>query len=160
MHTGKPHPNISKYIEDEHCVMWGFDVIFTTRNGQLTTPQKEYQISTGQRFCPEEDMLNKKGRRVRRIKCIEELKQLELCKKAHILEEEILAVVRALLIPIRAFFTVRVLDWQKNYTPNQQLFQYKIVIGILVQPASLQQHSQLTLVCNQPHYVFAIYLRT
>jgi hypothetical protein len=78
--------------------MWGFSVSFTTSNyGLTTTPQKEYEISTGMRPCPEEDMKDKKGRRVRVIRKIEELKLLELCKnKAHLTDDEILAVVRTL----------------------------------------------------------------
>jgi hypothetical protein len=94
---GAPHPNFSKGIHDEHCVFWGFDVQFTTSNyGLTTTPQKEYGISTGKHLCPEEDMKDKKGRRVRVIRRIEELKRLKLCRKAHLTDDEILTVVRAL----------------------------------------------------------------
>jgi hypothetical protein len=76
--------------------MWGFDVEYTTSNyGLTTTPQKEYEISTGKRPCPEEDMKDKKGRRVRIIRLIEELRQLKLCRKAGLTDDEILAVVRA-----------------------------------------------------------------
>ena len=76
--------------------MWGFDVEYTTSNyGLTTTPQKEYEISTGKRSCPEEDMKDKNGRRVRVVRRIEELKLLKLCKKAGLTDDEILAVVRA-----------------------------------------------------------------
>jgi hypothetical protein len=77
--------------------MWGFNVEFTSSNYGLTTsPQKEYKISTGKEVCPEKDMMDKKGRRVRVIRRIEELRQLKLCQKARLTDAEILAVVRAL----------------------------------------------------------------
>jgi hypothetical protein len=78
--------------------LWGFDVELTTSNyGLITTPKKEYEISTGQRLCPEEEMKDKKGRRVRVIKPIEELKLVKVCQKAGLTDDEILAVVRPLL---------------------------------------------------------------
>ncbi len=81
-------------------MMWGFDVDYTTSNyGLITSPQKEYEISTGQRACPESEMMDKRGRRVRVIRRIEELKLLKLCQRACLTEDEILAVVRAPLIP-------------------------------------------------------------
>jgi hypothetical protein len=84
-------------MKDEHCVMWGFDWKLTSRNcGLITTPQTEYNISTGRESCPDEHMLDKKGRCVRIIKRIEELRQLQLCRKAGLTDDEILAVVRAL----------------------------------------------------------------
>jgi hypothetical protein len=77
--------------------MWGFDGEFTTSNyGLTTTPRREYEISTGQRVCPEEEMQDKQGRRVRIIRRIKELKLLKLCQKACLTDDEILAVVRAL----------------------------------------------------------------
>ncbi len=83
-------------MRDEHCVMFGFDVEFTTSNYGLTaTPLDEYGISTSERQCPEKDMLDKKGRRVRVIRRIEELRRLKLCRKASLTDDEILAVVRA-----------------------------------------------------------------
>ncbi len=79
--------------------MWGCDVKFTTSNyGLTTTPKKEYEISTGKLLCPEEEMNDKKGKRVRVIRRIEELKRLNLCQKASLTDDEVLAVVRALLI--------------------------------------------------------------
>ncbi len=81
--------------------MWGFDVKFTTSNyGLTTTPHNEYEISTGKRLCPEEDMKDKKGERVRVIRRIEELKLLKLCKEAVLTDDEILAVVSSQHIPI------------------------------------------------------------
>jgi hypothetical protein len=93
---GAPHPNFSKGMHDEHCAMWGFDVELTTSNyGLTTTPRNEYEISTGKRECPEKDMQDKKGRRVRVIRRIEELRRLTLCSKACLTDDEILAVVHA-----------------------------------------------------------------
>jgi hypothetical protein len=80
--------------------MWGCDVEFTTSNyGLKTSPLKEYEISNSMRPCPEEDMLDMKGLRVRVILPIDELKQLRLCQKAHLTDEEILAVVRVPPMP-------------------------------------------------------------
>ena len=76
------------------------DEEFTTGNyGLITTPRKEYEISTCKRPCPEEDMKDKKGRRVRFIEPIEKLKHLKVCQKARLTDDEILAVVCAPLIP-------------------------------------------------------------
>ncbi len=70
---------------------------FTTTNyGIVTTPLKEYEISTGQRDCPAIELLDKRGNNVRVIRRIEELKLLKLCQKARLTEDEILAVVGAL----------------------------------------------------------------
>ncbi len=77
--------------------MWGYNVEFTTTNyGIVTTPLKEYEISTGQKACPAKELMDKRGNRVRIIRLIEELKQLKICIKAHLTEDEILAVVGAL----------------------------------------------------------------
>ena len=91
-------------MRDEHCEMPGYNFEFTTSNyGLTTTPQKEYEISTGKRLCPEEDMKDKKGRRVRVIRRIEELRLLKLCQKARLTDDEILAVVLVLLISCSTF---------------------------------------------------------
>jgi hypothetical protein len=85
--------------------MWMCDATFTTINyGLTTTPRKEYEISTGERLCSEEDMKDQKGRHVRVIRRIEELKLLKLCQKARLTDDEILAVVSA-----------------HKYQPNQKL---------------------------------------
>jgi hypothetical protein len=82
--------------------MFGFNVDFTTSNyGLTTTPLNEYEISTSKRQCPEKEMEDKKGRRVRVIRRIEELRRLKLCRKADLTDDEILAVVRALYDPIQ-----------------------------------------------------------
>jgi hypothetical protein len=97
MVAGAPHPNLCKGIEDEHCAMAGRDVPFVTENyGLTTTPQDEYNITVGKMQCPEKNMLDKKGRRVRVIQRIEELKLLKLVRKAKLREAEIVAVVSAL----------------------------------------------------------------
>ncbi len=76
--------------------MWGVDVEFTTINyGLTTTSLNEYAISTGKRQCPEKDMKDKKGNRVRVIRPIEQLRRLDLSIKAGLTDDEILAVVRA-----------------------------------------------------------------
>jgi hypothetical protein len=50
-------------------------------------------------------MKDMKGRRVRVIRRIEELKQLKLCRKAGLTDDEILAVVRAHHDPDNIFWT-------------------------------------------------------
>jgi hypothetical protein len=87
-------------MEEEHCVKAGCDDEFVTSNyGIRTTPRKEYEIATGRRACPPGDMLDKKGRKVRVVRRIEELKGLKLVQRAGLEEAEILAVVRALRMP-------------------------------------------------------------
>ena len=81
-------------MEEEHCVKAGCDDEFVTSNyGIRTTPRKEYEIATGRRACPPGDMLDKKGRKVRDVRRIEELKGLKLVQRAGLEEAEILAVV-------------------------------------------------------------------
>ena len=92
---GHPHPNLSKGVEEEHCVMAGCDDEFVSSNyGVRTTPRKEYDIATGRRACPPEDMLDKKGRKVRDVRPIAELKRLKLVQRAGLEDVEIVAVVR------------------------------------------------------------------
>jgi hypothetical protein len=92
--VGAPNPDFAKGMRDEHCVKAGCKTKFTTGNyGVTTTPLKEYEISTGKRECAEADMQDRKGRRVRVIQSIEKLKRLQLCRKAKLTEDEILAVV-------------------------------------------------------------------
>ena len=74
--------------------MAGCDIEFTTSNYLVTTtPRKEYDIATGKQECPERDMLDRKGRKVRVIQRIDALKTLEICKRAELKDYEILAVV-------------------------------------------------------------------
>ncbi len=96
--AGAPHPDLSKGMEDEHRVMAGCSDEFVTSNyGVRTNPRKEYEIAKGLRACPAEDMLDKKGKKSRVVKSIEELKLLKIAQKAVLSEDEILAVVRRLL---------------------------------------------------------------
>ena len=84
---------------DEHCEMCDCNKEFVAVNyGVRTTPCQEYEIVTGKRECPASHMLDKKGRRVRIIQRIEELKRLKLVQKAGLTEIEIIAVVRHLQV--------------------------------------------------------------
>ncbi len=106
MGTGAPNTKFAEAIENEHTTMFGFDREFTTSNYLVTTtPRKEYEIATGKRKCPEGDMLDRKGRRVRVIRSIDALKTLEICRRAGLRDYEILAVVRARIrARARSFF--------------------------------------------------------
>ena len=93
--AGAPHENLSKGMEDEHCAKAGCTVDFDTSNyGVRTNPRKEYEISTGRRACPAEDMLDKAGKKVRVVRSIDSLKALKIVTRAGLTEDEILAVVR------------------------------------------------------------------
>ena len=82
-------------MKDEHCAKAGCTDDFDTSNYDLrTNPWNEYKIGTGQCECPAAHMLDKKGRKVRVVRRIEELKQLKIVRKAGLTEDEILAVVR------------------------------------------------------------------
>ena len=99
--AGAPHQNLSKGMEDEHCVKTGNSDEFVTGNyGVQTNPRWEYEIASGRRTCPAEQMLNKKGRKVRAVRSIEELMSLKIAIKAGLTEDEILAVVRPPLASI------------------------------------------------------------
>ena len=79
--------------------MSGCDIEFYTTNyGVKTTPRKEYEISTGLRECPEEDMRDRSGRKQRVIQRIDALKTLEICRRSQLSDDEILAVVGILEI--------------------------------------------------------------
>lgn len=82
----------------EHCIMGGFDFVFTTSNyGITTTPKKEYELLTKEGVeCDPKDLLDKSGKLVRVIKPLSELKNLDLCRKAELTDDEVLAVVCAL----------------------------------------------------------------
>jgi hypothetical protein len=91
---GAPHPDLSKGMEEEHCVKAGCNDEFTSLNyGVRTTPCKEFNIAAGRIVCPQEDMLDKMRKKVRVVRGIEELKRLDTAKKAGLTEEEIMAVV-------------------------------------------------------------------
>jgi hypothetical protein len=93
--AGASHPDLSKGMDDEHCVKTGCSDEFVTGNyGVRTNPRKEYEIATGRCACPAEDMLDKKReKKVRVVRRIEVLKQLKVARKAGLSEDEILAVV-------------------------------------------------------------------
>jgi hypothetical protein len=80
---------------EEHCILGGFDFEFTTPNyGITTTPKKEYELLMKKGVkCDPKHMLDKSGKEVRVIKPMSELKNLELCRKAELTDEEVLAVV-------------------------------------------------------------------
>jgi hypothetical protein len=92
---------MSKGMEEEHCVKAGCDDEFVSTNYDVrTTPRKEYEITNGRRECPPEDMLDKKGRKVRIVRDLEELKMLKVAQAAGLTEEEIVAVVWPLPIKL------------------------------------------------------------
>jgi hypothetical protein len=101
---GAPHPILSKGMEEEHCIKAGHSVEFVSINyGVRTTPRKEYEIATGRRACPAEDMLDRQRRTVvRAVRRIQDLKALRLVQKADLTEDEVVAVVR--LLPVRRFY--------------------------------------------------------
>ncbi len=99
--AGAPHPNLSKGMEEEHCVKAGCDDEFVSTNYDVrTTPLKEYEIATSRRECPPKDMLDKKGRKVRIVRDINELKMLKLAQTAGLVTEEIMAVVWPLSVKL------------------------------------------------------------
>ena len=90
--AGDPHPNLDKGLEQEHCELYGFDRRFTSLNyGVTTTPRDEYEITTGKKNCPEQNMLDRKGKKVRVIPRIEDLKKLAVACELE--TSEIFAVV-------------------------------------------------------------------
>jgi len=81
-------------VHDEHCQKdLGCDEEFTTDNYQIKTcPIKEYKISSGQIDCPESEMKDLKGQKVRSIRSPRELQKLPIAATLMVLE--VLAVVR------------------------------------------------------------------
>jgi hypothetical protein len=74
--------------------MYGCDIEYTTSNyGVTTTPRSEFEIAMGLRECPERDMLDRKGRKVRVIRRIDALRTLDICRRAGLTDDEILVVV-------------------------------------------------------------------
>ncbi len=106
--AGSPNTKFLEGIENEHTKKAGCDTAFTSNNyGVTTTPRKEFEIATGKQECPEEDMLDRKKRKVRIIRQIDALKTLEICQKAGLKDYEILAVVSqsrcAAAVPLSLF---------------------------------------------------------
>ena len=92
---------MDKGIRDEHCVKAGCDVSFTTPNYGITTcPSKEFKIVTGEETCPDNEMLDKTGKRVRVIRPLAELKKIKVVLKAKLNDCEILLVVRLAPAPL------------------------------------------------------------
>jgi hypothetical protein len=83
-------------MKDEHCVMYGHNIIFLSSNyGLQTTPRDEYNIATGQQLCTRDQMLDKHGHEVRVIRPIELLMGLDIVKNSKLGQEEVTAVVSA-----------------------------------------------------------------
>ena len=97
MGAGAPNTKFEEAIKNEHTTeAFGCDIPFTTGNYLVTTtPRKEFEIAMGQRDCPEEDMLDRKGGKVRVKRSIHALTTLKICWRAGLKRYEILAVVRA-----------------------------------------------------------------
>jgi hypothetical protein len=87
--VGAPSLEFEKAMKAEHCLKGGCDHEFTTGNYHVTTcAKKEWDITLGERPCPEED----RGHG-RTIHSIEELEKQDLAKKAGLQRVEIIAVV-------------------------------------------------------------------
>ena len=106
--AGSPNTKFFEGIDHEHTEKAGCDTQFTSNNyGVTTTPRKEFDIATAKQECPEEDMLDRKKRKVRIIHKIDALKTLAICNKAGLKDYEILAVVsriRCAAAPRLSFF--------------------------------------------------------
>ena len=86
-------------MENEHCEKsLGCDVEFTTTNyGITTTPKKEYEIASQPEKCPDEDKFNeKRTEKIRDVKKVDELLQLDLAVKAELELFEVKAIVSVL----------------------------------------------------------------
>jgi hypothetical protein len=84
---GMPNLNFMNAMRQEHCERVGCDVAFTTGNYKITTTSRlEWQYVVENAPCP--DMAHN-----RRITSTRELLKRELCKKAMLCEEEIIAIV-------------------------------------------------------------------
>jgi len=92
--TGPPNLKIAEGMKNEHTVLACCKDEFTSTNyGITTSPLKEFEIATGRRPCPEEDMKDRHGHTVRTLRSVDALRTLEICIKAGLTDEEILAVV-------------------------------------------------------------------
>ena len=76
--------------------MYGADVPFTTSNYNVTTTlHAKYKHTTGEKACPEAQMLDREGKRVRVMRRIEDLMGMPLTEEAKLEKAEVLVVVRA-----------------------------------------------------------------
>jgi hypothetical protein len=74
-------------MKNEHTVLPGCNAEFTTSKKKTTCPSKEYEIATtGRHPCPGSE-------KNRMLHTIDELRALEICQKAELTDDEILAVV-------------------------------------------------------------------
>ena len=106
--AGAFNPKISEGIKNEHTSMYGHSKEFETSNyGVKTKPEKEWEIAMGLKECPEEDMMDRKKRKVRVIRRIDALRTLEICRRAGLTDEEILAVVSAAALVHRSAHRLR-----------------------------------------------------
>jgi len=87
--VGAPSLEFEKAMKAEHCLKGGCDYEFTTGNYHVTTcAKKEWEITMGERTCPEEDTGH--GRTLRSI---EELEKQDLAKTAGLQRVEVIAIV-------------------------------------------------------------------
>ena len=86
--AGAANLEFAKGVLLEHTEKAGCDTPFTTSNyGVTTTPRKEYEIVMGGRECPEEDMKDLGGNRVRArapcARCVARRHLGRLCRAPH-----------------------------------------------------------------------------
>jgi hypothetical protein len=85
--VGLPHLKFKNAMRQDHCERAGCDVAFTTGNYKITsTPKLEWQYIVEDLPCPD-------VRHGRCITPIQDLLQLERCRKANLCEEEVIAIV-------------------------------------------------------------------
>ncbi len=91
---------MDKGIHAEHCLKAGSEVLFTAASYNIMTcPSKEYKYAKGEEKCPDDEMLDQTGKRVRVIRPWEELRVLKVVIKSNLKDCEILLVVRLALVP-------------------------------------------------------------
>jgi hypothetical protein len=74
-------------MENEHCKYAGCDVMFTTSNYNITTcAKKEWDIVAGKQSCPEQDMIDVRGKKVRVIRVLNS--EVEKQFEEHILQPD------------------------------------------------------------------------
>ncbi len=71
------------------------DEFVTGNYGVHTSPSNEYAIAKGRRPCPARDLQDGMGGTVRVVRRLEELMELKTAVEAKLLDDEVLAVVRA-----------------------------------------------------------------
>ena len=82
---------------NEHCVLDGCNVEFTTSNYNITTtPRREYEIVADKLVCPEDQLKDSKGQTVRIVRSMEDLMKLDAVQQAGLRPIEIISVVSPL----------------------------------------------------------------